>query len=214
MTGTNRTRERGERSREEILDAASRLMGERGYDGTSVAAVSAAVGVPKSLIFHHFRSKTGLLTAVMTRGGYRFFDAMQAAQAGAPEGGTHLERLTWLLTRTAEAFNEHHDFHRLHTILMMTSDVAEPEVKQAITQLRTDGRIHMHRLVAAVFADLGPDVAEAVADELDDFGMIGFDGGFIAERGDGTPLLSQIERFARAMVAIGEAKAAELSASD
>jgi len=72
----------------------------------------------------------------------------------------------------------------------------------------------VHRLVAAVFADLGPGVAEAVAGESDDFGMTGFDGGFIAERGDGTPLLSQIERFARAMVAIGEANAAELSASD
>lgn len=212
MAGTNRSRERGERSREEILDVASRLMGERGYDGTSVAAVATAAGVPKSLVFHHFRSKTGLLTAVMTRGGYQFFEAMQAAQAGMPAGGTHRERLTWLLNRTAEVFSEHHDFHRLHTILMMTSDVVEPEVRQAITQLRADGRVHMHRLVAAAFTDLGSDVAEAVAGELDDFGMLGFDGGFIAERGDGTPLLSQIERFARAMVAIGEAKAAQLSA--
>lgn len=211
MTGTNRTQQRGEKSREEILDAALRLMGERGYDGTSVAAVAAAVGVPKSLVFHHFGSKIGLLSAVMIRGAYRFFDAMKVAQAGAPEGGTHLERLTWFLSRTAEVFNEHHDFHRLHTILMMTSDAAEPEVQQAISQIRADGRIQMHRLVAAVFADLGPDTAHAVGDELDDFGMLGFDGGFIAERGDGTPLVSQMERLAKAMVAIGEAKAAEIS---
>lgn len=212
MTGTNRTQQRGAKSREEILDAASHLMGERGYDGTSVAAVSAAVGVPKSLIFHHFGSKIGLLSAVMTRGAYRFFDAVRAAQAGAPEGGTHLERLTWLLSRTADVFNEHHDFHRLHIILMMTSDAAHPEVQQAIKQVRTDGRIQMNRLVATAFADLGPDIAQALADELDDFGMIGFDGGFIAERGDGTPLASQMERFAKAMVALGEARAAEISA--
>nr|BAB78770.1 lexA repressor-like protein [Terrabacter sp.] len=98
MPVANRTQQRGEKSREEILDAASRLMGERGYDGTSIAAVSEAVGIPKSLVFHHFGSKIGLLTAVMTRGAYRFFEAMEAAQADSPETGTHLERLTWFLT--------------------------------------------------------------------------------------------------------------------
>ncbi|MQY15877.1 HTH-type transcriptional regulator BetI [Streptomyces sp. RB5] len=214
MAGTNRTRLRGEKSREEILDAALRLMGERGYDGTSVAAVSAAVGVPKSLVFHHFGSKLGLLSAVMIRGAYRFFDAMKSARADVPEGGTHVKRLTWLLSRTAEAFDTHHDFHRLHTILMMTSDAAEPEVQQAIDQVRTEGRVQMHRLVSLAFADLGPGVARAVADELDDFGMLGFDGGFIAERGDGTPLVSQMGRFARAMAAIGEGRAAELAADE
>lgn len=199
---------RGERSRDEILDATARLMAERGYDGTSVAAVATEVGMPKSLVFHHFRSKIRLLSAVMARGADRFFDEMREAQAQPPVGGTHEERLAWYLDRAAEALARHDDFHRLHSILMMTSDVMDPEVRETITRIRSDGRAHMHRMIASAFADLGPVRASAVADELTVFGMVGIDGSFIAQRGDGIPLTSQTAQLTKAMIAIGEAHAA------
>src|SRR5262245_60142528 len=91
---------RGRRSREEILDVASRLMAERGYAGTSLSTLSASSGLPKSAIYHHFHSKAGLLSAVMARGARGFFDGMRAAHAEPPEGGTHRERLSWYLERT------------------------------------------------------------------------------------------------------------------
>lgn len=207
---TSRSRIKGEQSREKILEVAARLMGERGYDGTSLAAVGVEAGVPKSLLLHHFGTKAGLLSAVMTRGAQRFFEQMRAAQAAPPPGGTHAERLGWMLRTTAEVFGAHHDFHRLHTILMMTSSVVDPDVREAIRQVRAEGRDLMHAMVASAFADLGPEVADAVADELDAFGMVGIDGAYIGECGDGRPLLEHVDRLTVAMVAIGEAKVAEL----
>ena len=46
-----RRRADGERSRRRVLDAAAKIAGERGYDGTSIAAVSARSGLPASSIY-------------------------------------------------------------------------------------------------------------------------------------------------------------------
>ena len=53
----------GERRRE-ILDAAVRLISERGYNGTSVQDVADAVGVTKQGVLRYFPSKDNLLAAV------------------------------------------------------------------------------------------------------------------------------------------------------
>ena len=74
------TNSRGRRSREEILDAASRVMAERGYAATTMSVLSQETGLPKSAIYHHFSSKGGLLSAVMERGAHDFFAAMRPSE--------------------------------------------------------------------------------------------------------------------------------------
>src|SRR4051794_17938334 len=65
----------GARSREDILDAAERLMGTRGYAATRISTLAKASGLPASSIYWHFGSKSGVLGAVMERGSRRFFAA-------------------------------------------------------------------------------------------------------------------------------------------
>jgi hypothetical protein len=84
MAEPRRSNRRGRRSREEILDAATRVMAERGYTATSLSTLSKATGLPKSAVYHHFHSKGGLLSAVMARGAYDFFAAMREAHTGGP----------------------------------------------------------------------------------------------------------------------------------
>ncbi|MFE7719684.1 TetR/AcrR family transcriptional regulator [Nocardia rhizosphaerihabitans] len=196
---------RGRRSRAEILDAASRLMAERGYAATSISVLSAETGLPKSAIYHHFDSKSGLLSAVMAHGAYDFFRAMEQAQATPPEGGTARERLGWFLRRTEEVFLTHADFLRLHLILLMSAEASEAEVSSMIEQVRRDGRRHMNRMIAQAFEAEGAETAQAVADELDYFGIVGFDGAFIAwqaERSHGLGV--ELDRLADALTAMGE----------
>ena len=57
--------ERGVRRRRDIVCAAMELFAQQGFRGTSLAAVAAHVGVPTSLITHHFGTKQGLLQAVL-----------------------------------------------------------------------------------------------------------------------------------------------------
>ncbi|MGW0653880.1 TetR/AcrR family transcriptional regulator, partial [Streptomyces umbrinus] len=46
-------RANGVESRQRILDATVEIAGERGYQGTSIAAVSAKCGLPASSIYWH-----------------------------------------------------------------------------------------------------------------------------------------------------------------
>ncbi|PPJ08871.1 TetR/AcrR family transcriptional regulator [Nocardia nova] len=195
---------RGRRSRAEILDAAARLMAERGYAATSISVLSAETGLPKSAIYHHFHSKSGLLSAVMARGAYDFYGAMAQAQASPPEGGTVRDRLGWFLRRTEEVFTTKADFLRLHLILLMSAEAADAQVTAMIEQVRTDGRKHMNRMIAQAFAAEGSEIAQAVADKLDYFGMAGFDGAFIAWQADhARGLTGQLDQLADALTELG-----------
>ena len=197
---------RGQRSRAEILEAASRVMAERGYAGTSISTLSAVTGLPKSAIYHHFHSKGGLLSAVMERGAYDFFEAMRVAHANPPDGGSHVERLRWYLERTAEVFTKQPDFLRLHLLLMMSSEAAEAEVGHVIAQVRDDGRAYMEEQLASAYADLGPDRARAVATRLSYFAIAGFDGAFVAWQGDpAREMVPQMDQLAEALDALAQA---------
>jgi AcrR family transcriptional regulator len=61
-----RRRDRAARERE-ILEAAERIFGERGYQGTSMDDVAAQVGVSKPLIYQYYGSKDGLFLACIAR---------------------------------------------------------------------------------------------------------------------------------------------------
>lgn len=59
-----------ESKKEVILENAKQLFSEKGYDGTSMDEIARQTGVPKSLIYYHFKSKETLLNAII----FRFFD--------------------------------------------------------------------------------------------------------------------------------------------
>jgi AcrR family transcriptional regulator len=52
-------------ARARLLDAAERLLSERGYRGASVDLVSAAAGVTKGAFYHHFASKDELFLGLL-----------------------------------------------------------------------------------------------------------------------------------------------------
>ena len=49
-----------------IMKTAKQLFAEKGYDATGMEEIASNAGVPKSLIYYHFKSKEDLLNAVIT----------------------------------------------------------------------------------------------------------------------------------------------------
>ena len=64
---TNTAEVQAKPRKEEILDVATRLFAERGYEGTSMNDVAEAVGVRKASLFYHFETKEALYEAVIDR---------------------------------------------------------------------------------------------------------------------------------------------------
>ncbi|MFE9399330.1 TetR/AcrR family transcriptional regulator [Streptomyces flavidovirens] len=64
-TPRHRPSARGDGRREEILRAAFELFSERGYRGTSIAAIAERIGLTQQGLMHYFPTKNDLLTAVL-----------------------------------------------------------------------------------------------------------------------------------------------------
>ena len=207
------TNRRGQKSRQEILDAASRVMSACGYAGTSMSALVNATGIPKSAIYHHFGSKAGLLAEVMAEGAHGFFAAMQEAHR-EPQGETPRERLGWYLRKAGEVFRNRENFLRLLLIMVMSNEAADPEALETVIRVRNEGRNYMRGLVRDAFSVQGDALDSDVVEDIAHFGMLGFDGAFVSmQSGDKRSMESQMEQLADAMIALGEARAACFSSA-
>jgi AcrR family transcriptional regulator len=60
----NKKIERGQSTREQLIAIATRLFGERGYEGASIEAVLRESGVSRGALYHHFDNKEALFEAV------------------------------------------------------------------------------------------------------------------------------------------------------
>src|SRR5436190_17396114 len=89
--------------RELITEAAGRLFGERGYDGTRLDEIAAAAGVTKPILYRHFDSKRDLYLALLARHQQdlpTFLDAI-------PDVGSPRERLRAVLEAWLTYVEEH-----------------------------------------------------------------------------------------------------------
>ncbi|WP_104130773.1 TetR/AcrR family transcriptional regulator [Cryobacterium sp. N21] len=138
-------------TRAEIVMAAGRLMLERGYVGTSVAAIAGEAGVVVQTIYNSVGSKAELLAAVLDR---------VATEPGAPAllSGTTRERMAEartatevirILARSSALVNE-----RTSGILRIVSEAAvvDPDVGE-FEQKRDAARLHGFGEVAAALRE-------------------------------------------------------------
>jgi TetR/AcrR family transcriptional regulator len=85
---------RGRVRRDEILDKATRLFAERGYEGASMGDLAEAVGIRKASLFYHFASKEHLYAAVIERLLVSFGIAIQSASLTEGSFEERLDGLT------------------------------------------------------------------------------------------------------------------------
>lgn len=94
------SRPRGEETRAELLAAARRLFARRGFDGTSIRAVTREAGANLGAVTYHFGSKRALYAAVLEQGLRPIGERVRAA---AGSEGTAMERML----RVVEEYFDH-----------------------------------------------------------------------------------------------------------
>ncbi|MGH2755012.1 MAG: TetR family transcriptional regulator [Actinomycetota bacterium] len=70
-------------TRDRLLDVATRLFADRGYEGTSIEGVLAEAGVSRGALYHHFPSKEALFEAVYSAAQARVAQEVIEGAAGA-----------------------------------------------------------------------------------------------------------------------------------
>jgi AcrR family transcriptional regulator len=189
---TRRKRADGELSRERILGAATEIAAERGYEGASIALVSAKCGLPASSIYWHFKNKDDLIAAVIERS---FADWLRAWQV--PVGGSPQDRLVGLAMQIAKALLDSPDFIRLGLMLSLERRPVEPRARAMFLQLRAQT---FDQLVETM-RGFTPDLTDAQVHQLVTYAIAGADGLFIAKEigGDAVDLPALFELHAWAL---------------
>jgi AcrR family transcriptional regulator len=95
---TDRRAERGEATRRHLVETATRLFAERGYEATPVELVLAEAGVSRGALYHHFASKEALFEAALdaTQAGVAVAVRDAARRAGDPLGALRAGCAIWL----------------------------------------------------------------------------------------------------------------------
>ncbi|GIN90026.1 TetR family transcriptional regulator [Siminovitchia terrae] len=76
-----RVTKKAEERRNEILDAADELFGQKGFDGTTTKDILEKVGIARGTLYHHFKSKEDIMDALIERFNVRLLGAAQEIAA-------------------------------------------------------------------------------------------------------------------------------------
>ncbi|MDO8902513.1 MAG: TetR/AcrR family transcriptional regulator [Phenylobacterium sp.] len=87
-----RATDRYERKREDILDAATLILNQKGVKGLTLSLAAAAVGLSTTSVTYYFKRKDDLAAACLMRGVDWLVDLAEGAEAGA-EPAVRLERI-------------------------------------------------------------------------------------------------------------------------
>ncbi|MFD8811502.1 TetR family transcriptional regulator [Streptomyces sp. NPDC059627] len=187
-----RKRANGVESRQRILDAAVEIAGERGYEGTSIAAVSAKCGLPASSIYWHFEDKDDLIAAVIERS---FETWLTAVELPGEETGTPLERVTSMAANVAKSLVDAPDFLRLGLMLALERRPTEPRGRTVFLRVRDIAR----RKITEVVEVLVPELDEDAVHMLTTYAVAGADGLFVQRvvDGDAVDLVAMFELHAQ-----------------
>ncbi len=187
-----RKRADGELSRERILDAATEIAAERGYEGASIALVSAKCGLPASSIYWHFKNKDDLIAAVIERSFADWAKAWQIPVEGSPR-----DRLAGMAMQIAKALLDSPDFIRLGLMLSLERRPVEPRARAMFLESRT----RTYNQLAETMRGFTPDLTAAQIHQLVTYAIAGADGLFIAKEigGDAVDLLELFQLHAWAL---------------
>jgi AcrR family transcriptional regulator len=106
IAGARRERADAAANRVRILEAATRVLAERGAEGTSIDAVAAEAGVGKGTIFRRFGDRSGLFQALSDSHLRAFQDAFMLGPPPLGPGAPAEERLAAFLDGLLDLYED------------------------------------------------------------------------------------------------------------
>lgn len=197
----SRREELGVESRRKIVDAAAALMAERGFAGTSIAAVSKRSGLPSGSIYWHFESKEALLAEVVEEGARRWFDAL-LVNTRLPVDPA--DRAAALLEVSATSLEEQPEFLRLLILIALERRKVDKVSVAVIRRVRARALLHIRKLLSALLTGFDPERADRLAGEFARLVLCVADGAFVANQIDPreTDIRALFDLMRRALAAL------------
>jgi AcrR family transcriptional regulator len=174
-------RELGVESRRKIVEAAAALMAERGFAGTSIAAVSQCSGLPSGSIYWHFESKEALLGAVVEEGARRWFETLPRIDRLPTDPA---ERTAALFDAVDAALESHPEFLRLLLLIALERRDVDPTSLAVIRRVRNLALERIRKMLVVLLAPSKLRNEKRIADEFARLVLVVADGAFVAQHID------------------------------
>jgi AcrR family transcriptional regulator len=142
----------GAESRERLLQGAIDLISERGYAATSVDAICRHAGTAKTALYWHFKSKEGLLNAIIERVNE---DWISEISSSIDSIGKPAQRLDALILALREIVEQKPHLLRLLLSILLERGDQSAETRESI--LKVFGRSG-RALMTGIESDLGHDI--------------------------------------------------------
>lgn len=147
-----------------MIDAAIAVISEKGYSGTTLAAIGEAAGYSRGLAHHHFGSKLELMRAVVEELERRFRRNVLRPRPAGRQGLNAV--LAFVDDYLAFVAASGPDRMRALFVLMFESLAGAPELRPIVAQMSATRRVFIRSLLDQGIADgtIRPDIdAEAQA---------------------------------------------------
>lgn len=133
MPSTLKLRQARSRDRyRRIVDAATKLFGRNGIDGSSITEVAKLAKVPLSSIYDYFENKEALIVAIPERNFEELYELMDAEAVKAVSCNDRLRRL---FLRTFEYIGDNPHWGRVFFLEIWPSVIARrPEIRKSVDE--------------------------------------------------------------------------------
>lgn len=148
--------------RERIVEAALRVLGTKGYVGTSLKDIAVEADVTPALIYHYFDSKEDLLLATMASVQAKLHRAVDAAGEGVSDP---FERIAATVDEAAAQFAAHPEFFRLIAD-MWGLGLSRPSIRRKALQMLETGIARQAAQIREYYAELGGTEPPVPAEDL------------------------------------------------
>lgn len=148
--------------REQLIDAALRVIVQQGYEGVSIEAIARTAGVTRPVIYDHFPNLGSLLQALIEREEHYALDQLAVVVPDTPQEGSPPELFAAGVRRFLDAVASRPNTWRI--ILLPpegTPAIVREHVEANRAQLltRLEGLVHWAAAQATIPADLDVEIA-------------------------------------------------------
>ena len=119
--------------KEHVLQIATRLFAEKGFEKTSVATICENANVSKGLVYHHFKSKDEILIAIYEQSTQEMLDLSEQDIKMNPS-----KKLVEIIEAVFSQLKNDKQFFQLNLNIMFqpsTRSILEKQIKKRATQL-------------------------------------------------------------------------------
>lgn len=140
--------------KEQIITIATQLFSEKGFENTPISLVCEKAGVSKGLVFHHFKSKDGLLREIFSKNTELIMDISKSGS----NNYTPKDMLRNIIESVFTQLEADKLYFQLNLGIML-----QPGTREILGDLITERADYIFNATQTIFKELDPKNAEVLS---------------------------------------------------